>query len=402
MVKVYKIAITGGPCSGKSSSMKTLQEKFQSEFKIFTLPECATTIVNAGVTIIPSEFTEETHTRFTKGICQLQIDLEKFFEEEAQGQQKDVIILTDRGVVDNFAYCTPKVKKNVYDQTGWDENFTCIKRYDLVIHLVTAAKGAEKYYTLENNEARTETPEIAKWLDKKTHEEWMIHPNFVVIDNSLPGFQNKLNRVMNAVSSLVHKKPISNKMFKMFLNWEAENVKLPENFRVEKILENVNYLMSNKNDKLLSIKKRKVDGPAPAVYFHIERFINSKEEDHRELSHKISLKSYFDFMKNKDSSRTQINREILSFSMDCEKTVNVYTLEIYRFNDEKMKNKANQLKKKSFGENAKLDGTIVFLRGFTDTGKFTEGLFENLIPEHQLVTNIKEFHVSQISLMETD
>ena len=397
MVKVYKIAITGGPCSGKSSSMKILQEKFSSEFKIFTPPECATTIVKAGVTIIPSEFTEETHTRFTKGICQLQIDLEKFFEEEAKNQKKDVIIITDRGVIDNFAYCTPKVKANVYEETGWNENFTCIDRYDMVIHLVTAAKGAEKFYTLENNEARTETPEIARFLDKKTHEEWMIHPNLTVIDNSLPGFQNKLNRVVNAVSSLVHKKPLANKMVKMLVNWEAEKVELPKGVRVEKIQETVTYLITNKEDRLYSVKKRQIEGSFLASYSHTERYIGEKEEDHMELNHQIEVKAYFDFLKNKDVKKTPINRTVLSFSKECEKTVNVYTLEIYRFKDEKMQKKANALKVKMFGEKANSDGTIVFLRGFTDTGTFTQNLFDDILPEHKNVTNNNDFFVSSLS-----
>lgn len=400
MVKIYKVAITGGPCSGKSTSMKTLQEKFSSDFKVFVLPECATTIVKAGVTIIPSEFTEKTHTRFTKGICQLQIDLEKFFEEEAKNQKKDVLILTDRGVVDNFAYCTPKVKQNVYNETGWDENFTCIDRYDLVIHLVTAAKGAEKYYTLENNEARTETPDIARFLDKKTHEEWMIHPNLVVIDNSVPGFQNKMNRVVNAVSSLVLKKPVANKMFKMLINWGSSDAKLPETIRVEKILESVTYLNSNKADKLFSVKKRQIKDTGRMTYYHTERFLNPKEEDHMELSLQINVKVYFDFKQNNDKSKVEVNREIHSFSMECEKTVNIYTLEIYTFDCEKMKAKADKLKQKMFGEKAKCDGSLVFLRGFTDTGEFTEGLFKDLIPEHKFVTNLKEFGVSEIAVME--
>ena len=36
-----------------------------------------------------------------------------------------------------------------------------VRRYDLVLHLVTAANGAEKYYTLENNAARSESVELA-------------------------------------------------------------------------------------------------------------------------------------------------------------------------------------------------------------------------------------------------
>ena len=165
MVKVYKIALTGGPCSGKTSSMKTLIDKFSGEFKVFCLPEMATTIVNAGVTIIPSEFTETSHTVFTKGICQLQMDVEKFFDNEAKTQKKDVIIITDRGVMDNFAYCSPAVRSRVFKETGWNDNFVCMERYDLVIHLVTAAQGASEFYSLENNEARTETPELAKFFD---------------------------------------------------------------------------------------------------------------------------------------------------------------------------------------------------------------------------------------------
>ncbi len=37
-------------------------------------------------------------------------------------------------------------------------------RYDAVFHLVTAAQGAERFYTLENNEARSETPQqVIEW-----------------------------------------------------------------------------------------------------------------------------------------------------------------------------------------------------------------------------------------------
>lgn len=35
------------------------------------------------------------------------------------------------------------------------------QRYDAVVHLVTAADGAENFYTLANNEVRTESIEQA-------------------------------------------------------------------------------------------------------------------------------------------------------------------------------------------------------------------------------------------------
>ena len=37
-----------------------------------------------------------------------------------------------------------------------------MNRYDLVIHLRTAALGKEEFYTLDNNSARTETAEKEK------------------------------------------------------------------------------------------------------------------------------------------------------------------------------------------------------------------------------------------------
>jgi len=38
-------------------------------------------------------------------------------------------------------------------------------RYDMVLHLVTAAYGAEQFYTLANNAVRKSTPEQARARD---------------------------------------------------------------------------------------------------------------------------------------------------------------------------------------------------------------------------------------------
>jgi CYTH domain-containing protein len=64
-----------------------------------------------------------------------------------------------------------------------------------VFHLVTAAKGAEKYYTLSNNQARTETVEEAAALDDKLIAAWTGHPHLRVIDNST-NFEEKLKRLI--------------------------------------------------------------------------------------------------------------------------------------------------------------------------------------------------------------
>lgn len=48
----------------------------------------------------------------------------------------------------------------------------------------TAANGAEKFYTGENNEARYESVEEARVLDKKLIDAWTGHPALFVVDNS--------------------------------------------------------------------------------------------------------------------------------------------------------------------------------------------------------------------------
>ena len=54
-------------------------------------------------------------------------------------------------------------------------------RYDLVIHLVTAADGASAFYTTRNNSARSENISQALALDAKTRECWSVHSNVQVI-----------------------------------------------------------------------------------------------------------------------------------------------------------------------------------------------------------------------------
>lgn len=75
-------------------------------------------------------------------------------------------------------------------------------RYDLVLHLVTAADGAEHAYTLSNNPARTESAEEARALDARLAALWSSHPRRDVIDNST-NFQGKLDRCRDALGRLI-------------------------------------------------------------------------------------------------------------------------------------------------------------------------------------------------------
>ena len=74
------------------------------------------------------------------------------------------------------------------------------KRYDRVIFLSSAACGAEDYYTLDNNVARSEGIEVARMLNGKTLEAWTGHPHLTIVGNN-PGetFNDKIEHAVKAV-----------------------------------------------------------------------------------------------------------------------------------------------------------------------------------------------------------
>lgn len=73
------------------------------------------------------------------------------------------------------------------------------QRYDAVIHLVTAADGAEKFYDNMTNSARYESIEEAREKDIKLREAYMAHPKWYLIDNNCDNFDEKMVLVKAAV-----------------------------------------------------------------------------------------------------------------------------------------------------------------------------------------------------------
>jgi hypothetical protein len=72
--------------------------------------------------------------------------------------------------MDTAAYMTNENFDVLLDDYNWNVVDLRDKRYDAVIHLVTAAIGAEKFYTTENNAARSEDLNQARDLDFKVRK----------------------------------------------------------------------------------------------------------------------------------------------------------------------------------------------------------------------------------------
>jgi CYTH domain-containing protein len=139
---------------------------------------------------------------FQGDLVRAMIALEDSFVSIATGGTRPALVLCDRGTMDCSVYVPPDGWSALLDEHGWSPVWLRDGRYEAVIHMVTAADGAEKYYTTENNIARTETAEQARLLDRRLQEAWVGHPHLRVIDNSTD-FDGKVDRVVSAVCTVV-------------------------------------------------------------------------------------------------------------------------------------------------------------------------------------------------------
>ena len=197
--KISRIVITGGPCAGKTTAMSWIQNAMtRLGYAVLFVDETATQLISGGAS--PALCT--SNRDFQLQLLRLQAAKEQAFMEIGKAMKaKKVLIVCDRGAMDNAAYMTD-------EEFGWVMRQLQTSRvalrdtYDAVFHLVTAAKGAEKYYTLANNQARTETPQEAAALDDRLISAWTGHPHFRVIDNST-GFEEKMLRLIREISAFL-------------------------------------------------------------------------------------------------------------------------------------------------------------------------------------------------------
>lgn len=198
-VEITKIVITGGPCAGKTTAMSWIQSNFtKMGYKVLFVPETATELITGGV----APWTCGSNLDYQKCQMQLQLEKERIFRQGAATMDADkVLIVCDRGALDNRAYMSEVEFAQVLTSLGANE-VQLRDNYDAVFHLVTAAKGAEAFYTTANNTARTETVEQAAALDDKLIAAWTGHPHLRIIDNATD-FQDKLKRLIAEIASFL-------------------------------------------------------------------------------------------------------------------------------------------------------------------------------------------------------
>ena len=205
---MLKICLTGGPCGGKSTALSILTQILSTRgYKVLVCSETPTELILGGT--IPG--TEEiSMLKFQYFNLSLQLAKEAILDEISECFNKDkLVIIYDRGICDQIAY----IGKIAFEKVLASKGLTiqeAYSHYDGVFHLVTAAKGAEKYYQWNdpskegsgNNAARSESPEKARKMDDDTLAAWVGHPHLRVFDNSTD-FETKMKRVVDEILSML-------------------------------------------------------------------------------------------------------------------------------------------------------------------------------------------------------
>lgn len=199
---VLRVVLTGGPCGGKTGALayikKILEER---QFKVYTIPEIPTLLMSNG-----TEFPGHGHPsllEYEVHLLKLVLQTHSTFCGIAGiNKHVDSVLLFDRGALDVSVYTGPKLWGETLSAIN-ETDVSLMARYDIIMHLETAAKGAEAHYTLENNAVRSETPEEARIADNGIIKAWSRHPSKIIVKNEdVDSFQQKLEK---AATLLVQK-----------------------------------------------------------------------------------------------------------------------------------------------------------------------------------------------------
>ena len=62
---IYRVALTGGPCAGKTTALATLTDKLGTlGYKVLIVPEAATLMMKGGCMIMTHKMTRQDQVRF--------------------------------------------------------------------------------------------------------------------------------------------------------------------------------------------------------------------------------------------------------------------------------------------------------------------------------------------------
>lgn len=308
-----KVVLTGGPCAGKTTALSRIEQELGDRgIKVITVSETATEIIKSGVKPFGNGAIDLFD--FQKLILGLQMAKEKVYEEAPNyyDENQQCLIIYDRGIIDNKAYIGQTEFDRLLNELNLNE-ITLMDKYDMVIHLVTAADGKEEYYTLENNAARSESAEEAHALDKRTMNAWVGHNNLRIIDNSTD-FKDKINRVLENIFKYLGMATNAKQQRKFSIDMNSSDLSiLDRQDECVKIEISQTYLGKSDNGCEERLRKRTYNGES--TYYYTKQIKRENGTKEIVIEKKITEKEYLKMMSLYDEKST-INKTRYTFIRD--------------------------------------------------------------------------------------
>ncbi len=298
---ITRIVITGGPCAGKTTAMSWIQNAFTKKgYTVLFVDETATQLSNGGA---PWRLTRNNR-EYQYRVTQLMLAKEEVFTGIAKTFDADkVLVVCDRGALDNRAYMTDEEFRYVLEKLGTNE-VELRDHDDAVFHLVTAAKGAEEFYTHANNVARYETVEEAVKSDDSLITAWTGHPHLRIIDNRYD-FEEKMLTLIREISAFLGEpKPVETKRKYLIAFPDPAVLENRPNCRRVEIMQT--YLRSDVPGEMLRIRRRGCDGNY--VYYKTrKREIEGMKRI--EMEERLSRHEYLELLRQADPDYRPIHKD---------------------------------------------------------------------------------------------
>ena len=297
---ITRIVITGGPCAGKTTAMSWIQNAFTEKgYLVLFVDETATQLSSGGA---PWRLTRNNR-EYQYRVTQLMLAKEEVFTAVARTFEADkVLVVCDRGALDNRAYMTDEEFRYVLEKLNMTE-VELRDHYDAVFHLVTAAKGAEEFYTYANNAARYETVEEAVESDDRLIAAWTGHPHLRIIDNRY-SFDEKMLALIREISSFLGEpRPMETR--RKYLITRPDPVMLDSRPNCRRVEITQAYLRSEIPGETIRIRQRGCDGSY--VYFKTrKRRVDGKRI---EMEERLTRHEFRDLLMQADPDYRTIRKD---------------------------------------------------------------------------------------------
>lgn len=282
--------------------------KQEDGWRVITIPETATELIS-GFGIKPFDNCMSM-LQFQDFVVGDQIHKEKLALDAAQLVPEDnILILYDRALMDDKAYVSDEEFAQVISRFDGRTEERVLANYDMVLHLITCAKGAEFAYDLANN-ARTESIEFAREMDDRTLRAWSAHPNLRIIDNDA-NFNNKIERALREIYRAVGEvEPMAQK--RKYLIAMPDMAAFSHKYRAAAIDMTQTYLaLTNPN---IERRVRMQKSGAETLYFYTEkhRMENGEKWD---TERPISQKQYEKYLLERDTALSPRAQDKVSFRL---------------------------------------------------------------------------------------